>query len=84
MADDEAGGGQGISFGLEHIADDLGDALQLHGHIVQVPVSHDLLDGAFNLPDIVGHIDGDVVADVVIELQIQAPALFFRMAIRVS
>jgi len=34
LTDDQAGGGQGIAFGLEHIADDLGDIVQGQGHIV--------------------------------------------------
>ena len=78
LADDETGGGHGVALALEHIVDGPGDVGQIQLHARQIVVGHDLLDGALDLPDVVGDVDGDVVAHVVIELQIQAPGLVFQ------
>ena len=43
LADDEAGGGQGVAFALEHIVDGPGDVGQVQGHVVQVPVGTETL-----------------------------------------
>ena len=78
LRNDQAGGGQGVAFGLEHIVNGPGNVLQIQGHVVQIPVGQDLLDGAFDLTDIVGDIDGDVVAYIIVQIQTQMLGLVFQ------
>ena len=78
LGDDQAGGGQGVALGLEHIVNGPGNIGQVQWHIVQVPVGHDFLHGALDLPDVVGDIDGDVVAHIVVQVQSKALGLVFQ------
>ena len=78
LADDQAGGGQGVALALEHIVNGPGNVGQVQGHLIQVPVCQDLLHGAFDLTDIVGHINGDVVAHIVIQIQTQLLGLVLQ------
>ena len=77
LTDDQTGCGKGIAFALEHIVNGPGNVGQVQRHIVQIPVGQNFLDRAFNLTDIVGHIDGNVIADIVAEVQTQLPCLVF-------
>ena len=65
LADDKAGGGKGVAFCLEHILNGAGHIGKIQRHLIDVPIGHNFLDGAFDLPDVVGHIDGNVVAHIV-------------------
>ena len=65
LADDQTGGGQGVALYLEHFVNGPGNIGQVQRHVVEVPVSHDFLDRSFNLPHIVGHINGNIVANIV-------------------
>ena len=76
LADNQAGGGQGVALALEHIVNGPGDVGQIQGHIVQIPVGHDLFYRSFNGANIVGDIDGNIVADLVIQIQTQMLCFF--------
>ena len=69
LTDDQVGSGKGVALGLEYIVNGPGNVGQVQGHVVQIPVSQDLFHRSFDLPDIVGHIDGDVVAYIVAQAQ---------------
>ena len=66
LGNDQAGGGQGIALGLEHIVNGPGNVGQGQLHAGQVVVGHDLFDRTFDLTDIICNIDGNVVAHIVI------------------
>lgn len=69
LVDDQTGGGKGIAFIFKHIVDGAGNVGKIQGHIIQIPVSHDLFHCAFDLPDVVGYIYGNVITDFVTEVQ---------------
>ena len=78
LIDDQAGGGQGVTLVLEHIINGSGNVGQIHGHIVQIPVSQDLFHRAFDLTDIAGNIVGNLVANIVRQLQSKGNGLIFN------
>ena len=69
LIDDQACGGQCVALALKHIIDGPGDIGKIQGHIIQIPVCHDFLYSTFILPDIVGDVDGNIVAHIVAQLQ---------------
>ena len=75
LGNDQAGGGQGVALYLKHIVEGSLDIFQIQGHIVQIPICHDLFHGAFNLTDIVGDVDGNVVAHIIGKVQTQVHGL---------
>ena len=65
LADDQTRCGQRVAFILEHIVNGTAHIGQIQGHIVQISIGHDLLDRAFNLTYIVGHIHCDIVTNII-------------------
>ena len=61
LADDQTRCRQCTAFGFKHIGNGTGNVVQIHRHFMQIPVSHDLFDGAFNLTNIIGDVIGDVM-----------------------
>ena len=78
LADDQAGGGQGVALALEHIVNRPGDIRKIQRHVIQVPVGQNFLDRTLNLPDVVGDVDGNVVAHVIGKVQSQIFGLVFQ------
>ena len=75
LADDEAG--IGLLLVADDNLDDPGDVGHVDLPVLQVVIGLDFVDGALDLPHVVGEIFGDVVADLVGEGQAQRQGLVF-------
>ena len=78
LADDEVRRGDGLRFALIHILDGARDVRDVQRHAGQVVIGLDLLDGALDLADVVRDIFGDVIHDVLRQLDAQLQRLFAR------